>query len=126
MMTTGLEGELANNRGEAELLYASNVQEDHPESRFHCPSLLVDVYTKPADVGHVKGEVQLQRLLELYFLLIRQDAVNEALRVVAAEAGALRGDELPVNPQHRGLLLRQVQVGGFSFHDQSQQLPQVQ
>ncbi len=110
--TARLGGELVELRGQAEVLERLQVGGDHPEGSPEALALEVDVDAKAGETGDRVRDVDLPIDLQMLLLLRREDAIEEALRVVGRQPRELLDALQPAVQADDGVRARRdVQVG---------------
>src|SRR5579872_1512033 len=84
------------------------------------------VDTEAAEAFQAVREVKLEVLLKLFFLDVRQNAVDQALRIIRRQLGELGRRQAAVDAQHRRQTHAHVQVGCAAFNRHAHQLVHAQ
>jgi hypothetical protein len=120
--TLGKLHDVLHDRGQAQIIETADVGGDVAEGGRHGAALLEDVHADTAHAFHAEGHVQLVVLLELLFLLIREDGVDQLLGGLRAELLVFGGGHDPVDAQHGGNPRRDVQVRRVPLEHQAQRV----
>ena len=95
----------------AQFLEAPHRRQKTSDGRGHRAFLHEDIGPETAEIAQAEGEIQFQLFLELLFLLVGQQAVDELFRVGRRQGGVIDGLEDAMDADARRDVSRDVEVG---------------
>ena len=109
---------------DAELAEAEDLVGDLAEDGRDGAALQEAVAAEAREALDAEGEVELELFLEAVLLDVREDRVGELLRLGDGQRRVVERDQIPVHPDHRGRVRRDVEVGPTPLDERLEELVQ--